>query len=189
MISSIIHVYFLNLVDLNSDYYFVVLLYFNCHFMHSMIMILTLHFINACTLTRLEFSWWQLWWELRFAQFEVFFCRWCSIVEANNEQKIVSDSRSKQWTEEWCFCCLLWLMWWWWSSIFMFVCCEVVNFCRLISFIFCLIFFLLQLSFLHSVFISLSYSIFYSFCRVVLYDFIEYHDSSEYKLDSWFDMQ
>ena len=110
------------------------------------------------------------------------------IVEADNEQKIVSDSRSKQWTEKWCFCCLLWLTWWWWSLIFTFIYYEVVNFYQLISFIFCLIFFHLQLSFLHSIFISLSYSIFYSFCRVVLYDFIKYHDSSEYKSDSWFDV-
>ncbi len=27
------------------------------------------------------------------------------------------------------------------------------------------------------------------FCRVVLYNFIEYHNNSEYKLDSWFDVQ
>ncbi len=71
----------------------------------------------------------------------------------------------------------------------MFVYCEVVNFYQLISFIFCLIFFLLQLLFLHSIFISLSYSIFYSFYKVVLYNFIEYHNSSEYKSDSWFDVQ
>ncbi len=70
----------------------------------------------------------------------------------------------------------------------MFICCEVVNFCQLISFIFCLIFFLLQLLFLHSIFISLSYLIFYSFCKVVLYDFIKYHNSSEYKSDSWFNV-
>ncbi len=50
----------------------------------------------------------------------------------------------------------------------MFICCEVVNFCQLISFIFCVIFFLLQLSFLHSIFILLFYLIFYSFCKVVL---------------------
>ena len=189
MISSIVHVYSLNLVDLNSDYYFIVSLYFNCCFMHSVIMILILSFINTCTLTRLKFSWWQLWWELRFAQFEVFFCRWYLIVEADNEQKIVSDSRSKQWTEEQCFCCLLWLAWWWWSLIFMFIYCEVVNFYQFISFIFCLIFFLLQLLFLHLIFILLFYLIFYSFCKVVLYDFIEYHNSSEYKLSSWFDVQ
>ncbi len=71
----------------------------------------------------------------------------------------------------------------------MFIYCEVVNFYQLIFFIFCLIFFLLQLSFLHSIFISLFYLIFYSFCKVVLYDFIEYHNSSEYKSDSWFNVQ
>ncbi len=71
----------------------------------------------------------------------------------------------------------------------MFICCEVVNFYQLTSFIFCVIFFLLQLSFLHLIFILLSYLIFYSFCKVVLYDFIKYHDSNEYKADSWFDMQ
>ncbi len=140
MISSIICIYSLNLINLNFDYYFIVLLYFNCRFMHSMIMILMLSFVNTCRLTRLEFLWWQLWWESRFTQFEVFFCKWCSIIKADNEQKIVSDSRSKQWTEEWCFCCLLWLTWWWWSLIFMFICCEVMNFHQFISFIFCMIF-------------------------------------------------
>ncbi len=107
----------------------------------------------------------------------------------SRSEKIVSDSRSKQWTEKQCFCCLLWLAWWWWSLIFMFIYCEVINFYWLIFFIFCLIFFLLQLSFFHSIFISLSYSIFYSFCKVVLYNFIEYHDNNEYKSDSWFNVQ
>ena len=126
-------------------------------------------------------------WDLLNLKF--FFCKWYSIVEANNEQKIVSDSKSKQWTEKWCFCCLLWLAWWWWSLMFMFIYCEVVNFYWLISFIFCMIFFLLQLLFLHSIFTLLSYSIFYSFCKIVLYDFIKYYDSSEYKADSWFNVQ
>ncbi len=71
----------------------------------------------------------------------------------------------------------------------MFIYCKVVNFYQLISFIFCLIFFLLQLSFSHSIFILLFYSIFYSLCKIVLYDFIKYHDSNEYKSDSWRDVQ
>jgi len=33
----------------------------------------------------------------------------------------------------------------------------------------------------------LFYSIFYSFCKVVLYNFFEYHDHSEYESASWFD--
>ncbi len=111
-----------------------------------------------------------------------FFYKWYLIVEADNEQKIVSDNRNKQWTEEWCFCCLFWLAQEWWSLMFMFICCEVINFYQFISFIFCVIF-----SFLSSSTFILAFNLhFYSFCRVVLYNFFKYHDHSEYESTSWF---